>query len=661
MVALAALALAPGAAAQETHTLLAAGDIADCVGPGDEATAAILLAREGTVATLGDNAQGSGSHDEFTRCYHPSWGQVLNRTKPSIGNHEYRTPGAAGYWWYFGAQAGEVGKGWYSYDLGAWHVVALNSNCSVVGCFRGSEQEAWLRADLAASTADCTLAYWHHSRFSSGRYNQLTGTEPLWQTLYEHGADLILTGHDHIYERHAPQTPIGDARDDYGIRAFIVGTGGHSHVPVREPRRPTSEIANDDTFGVLELKLQPGGYDWEFLAEAGRTFTDAGRGSCHGAPPDGAVPTAALTAPGDGRVVRGAATLAAAAGDNGTLARVDFLVSNVVVARDTTAPYEVQWDSAGFRDGVRSVVARAVDAFGNSTSSAPRTVIVDNALPETTLSRTPAADWRLRTATFAFGSEPGAAFDCALDAGAFSPCTSPVRYSGLSPGRHVFRVRARDAVRNIDPTPARHAWRVDVQAPATSLVFSSTARGPLGDATFVFRSSESRSTFTCSIDGAPWQACTSPVALAGVGAGRHRFRVRAADAAGNVDWAAATRSWTVTRGATGVTITGGPRAEILTGSTGDDVIDGGGGADVIRALAGHDAIRGGSGADRLDGGGGNDRLSGGAGADRLVGRSGRDFLDARDRTRDLISGGPGRDRALFDRRLDVVRAVERRR
>jgi Bacterial Ig domain/RTX calcium-binding nonapeptide repeat (4 copies)/Calcineurin-like phosphoesterase len=651
---------APAAAAQAPPTLLAAGDIASCVTFGDEATAAILEANpDGVVAPLGDLAYPNGTPTEFAQCYHPSWGRFFSRTRPAIGNHEYETPGAGGYWNYFGTLAGQPGQGWYSYELGSWHVVVLNSNCGIVGCHPGSEQEAWLRADLAASTAACTVAYWHHARFSSGRAVQLTGTEPLWAALYENGADLILAAHDHFYERHAPQTPIGDRRADFGIRQFVVGTGGHSHFPFLQPRLPSSEVANDDTFGVLEVTLRTGGYDWEFLPEAGRSFTDAGSGTCHGAPPDRTPPSAGLVSPAEGSIVRGPQRLAATASDNGTVSRVDFLVDRTVVATDDTAPYELTWNSGAVPDGRRVIVARAVDAYGNAAVS-QASVVIDNALPDTTFTRVPAPDWRLRTATFAFTSEPGAAFECALDATAFAPCTSPVSLTNVKPGPHTFRVRARDAAGNLEPIPARHLWRVDQKAPATTILFSSTARGPRGEATFFFGSSETRSTFTCSVDGGPWQPCSSPTTLAGVAAGRHSFRVRAADAAGNVDWIPAVREWTVIRGATGLSIIGGPGDEVLVGTSGNDVIDGGGGDDEIDGLRGQDSLRGGSGADRLDGGSGNDRVFGDAGFDRLLGGAGRDVLHARDGGRDVVSGGPGRDRGFFDRRRDVVRGVERR-
>jgi acid phosphatase type 7 len=267
------------AAAEDEVVVLAAGDIADCASQGDEATARLLDAQPGTVLLLGDIAYPSGRPQDFA-CYHASWGRFKARTRPSPGNHEYLTRDASGYFDYFGAAAGARGKGYYSFDEGAWHLIAVNSNCSRVGgCGPRSPQEQWLRADLAATSKRCTLAFWHHPLFSSGRHGAHASMRPIWQALYDAGAELVLVGHDHFYERFAPQTPAGTADSARGIRQFMVGTGGKNHTRVRTPVR-NSEVRNDDTFGVLKLRLSPGGYRWQFLPEAGKTFSDAGAGSC---------------------------------------------------------------------------------------------------------------------------------------------------------------------------------------------------------------------------------------------------------------------------------------------------------------------------------------------------------------------------------------------
>ncbi len=288
--------------------LVGAGDIASCASTGDEATAALLDSIDGTVFTVGDNVYDSGTAAEFTNCYGPSWGRHKFRTRPVAGNHDYATAGASGYYGYFGTAAGAAGKGYYSYNLGAWHVVVLNSNCNAVGgCGAGSPQDQWLRADLAASNAACTVAIWHHPLFSSGGVH---GSDPatlnFWQALYESGADLVIAGHDHLYERFAPQTSTGALDVDFGLREFVAGMGGRSHYGVGTVR-PNSEVRNADTYGVLKLDLHVNGYDWEFVPEAGKTFTDSGTASCHGAP-DVSPPPPPPPPPGSGPVTFRAAS-----------------------------------------------------------------------------------------------------------------------------------------------------------------------------------------------------------------------------------------------------------------------------------------------------------------------------------------------------------------
>jgi len=259
--------------------LVGAGDIARCDSAGDTATAKLLDNISGTVFTVGDNAYESGSATEFANCYEPTWGRHKARTKPSVGNHEYRTPGASGYFGYFGARAGDPTKGYYAYDRGSWHVVVLNSNCAEVGgCGRSSTQGQWLREDLAAHSNKCTLAYWHHPRFSSG--GDESDVAPFWNALYKGGADVVLSGHDHNYERFAPQRPDGTLDRGRGIREFVVGTGG-ADFSTFDSIKPNSRARNDHTHGVLKLTLHPSSYEWKFVPVADETFTDSGTTACH--------------------------------------------------------------------------------------------------------------------------------------------------------------------------------------------------------------------------------------------------------------------------------------------------------------------------------------------------------------------------------------------
>jgi acid phosphatase type 7 len=260
----------------------AAGDVADCASEDDDATAKLLGDINGTIVTLGDNAYEDGTSEEFANCYGPTWGRFKDRTRPSPGNHEYHTAGAKGYFGYFGEAAGERGEGYYSYDLGKWHLVALNSNCQKIGgCGVNSPQGRWLRHDLADNRSRCTLAYFHHPLFSSGKYSPgVSQVKPLWEILYSAGADVVLNGHDHNYQRFAPQDPDGKADPRRGIREFVVGTGGKILYPIEDPL-PNIQSYNDDSYGVLKLTLRPGGYDWQFLSALGSTFVDAGKHECH--------------------------------------------------------------------------------------------------------------------------------------------------------------------------------------------------------------------------------------------------------------------------------------------------------------------------------------------------------------------------------------------
>jgi len=262
-----------------------AGDIADCSRLSQEGTARVLDGIPGTVVTLGDQAYENGSITDYMNCYDPSWGRHKARTRPSPGNHEYnfgQAAGAPGYYQYFGAAAGDPAKGYYSYDLGAWHLIVINSNLDMS---TGSAQEQWLRTDLAAHPAVCTVAYWHHPRFSSGGNGSTAATQPIWQALYDYGADLVLNGHDHDYERFAPQTPTGARDDANGIREIISGTGGNSLYSWPGNPIANSEIRSNVNYGIIKITLWPTSYDWDFIPVAGGTFSDHGTSLCHSGSP----------------------------------------------------------------------------------------------------------------------------------------------------------------------------------------------------------------------------------------------------------------------------------------------------------------------------------------------------------------------------------------
>ncbi len=262
--------------------LIGSGDIADCTDlAGAEATAKLLEQNPGTVMAVGDLAYPDGTKENFA-CYDKTWGRVKSRTRPAVGNHEFHSAGATFYFQYFGRIAGDSKDGFYSYELGNWHIVVLNSECTEVGgCNVGSREEKWLRADLAAHPAACTLAYWHKPLFSSGgKHGDDPEIKPIWQALYDANADVVVNGHDHDYERFAPQDPDGKADSKRGIREFVAGTGGKNHRPFGDAH-PNSELRNADAFGVLKLTLKSNGYDWQFIPEAGKSFTDSGSGECH--------------------------------------------------------------------------------------------------------------------------------------------------------------------------------------------------------------------------------------------------------------------------------------------------------------------------------------------------------------------------------------------
>lgn len=269
----------PGSLIDQAGTIfVGAGDIAMCGSKASEATARLLDGLSGVVFTVGDNAYPSGTAANYRDCYEPTWGRHKARTHPAPGNHDYDSPGASPYFNYFGASAGPGGLGYYRYRVGEWQVYSLNSN---IATDSGSPQVGWLRSELAANPSTCALAYWHHPLFSSGPHGDNLAMQPMWRALYDANVEIVISGHDHLYERFAPQDADGRLDPDRGIREFIVGTGG------AELSQPAQVHANSDArwsvYGVLQLVLRDNGYTWGFVSDTGAA-TDIGGALCHVSP-----------------------------------------------------------------------------------------------------------------------------------------------------------------------------------------------------------------------------------------------------------------------------------------------------------------------------------------------------------------------------------------
>ncbi len=384
------------------------------------ATAATVTADPAVtdVLTLGDIQYECGDYSSLLKFYDPTWGLFRSRTHPAIGNHEYQTaPGtsacdpvsttpAKGYFDYWNGidvgsgPAGDRAKGYYSYDVGSWHLIALNSNCPIVGgCGSGSAQEMWLRNDLAAHPAACTLAYWHHPLFSSGEHGNNPNVRPLWDALYQAGAEIVLNGHDHDYERFAPQTPGAVVDADFGIREFVVGTGGKNHYAFTAAAQPNSVVRNGDTFGILKLTLHAQGYDWQFAPESAGSFTDAGSGSCHPSNADTTPPSIpanlTATAPSTGGV-----NLAwTASSDNQAVAGYTILRGGVKIGTSATTSYA---DPTAFGGTTYSYSVAAYDLAGNTSSpSGSVTVTTPGALLRLTAAADAKVDSTLPSTNFA--------------------------------------------------------------------------------------------------------------------------------------------------------------------------------------------------------------------------------------------------------------------
>jgi alkaline phosphatase len=292
-IAIGALACVASAASPpadaSAFTVTIAGDIATCEGDGDSKTAAIVRRQPGIVMTAGDNAYESGTPRQFRRCYHPTWGQFRARTRPALGNHDWQTEGAAGYFRYFGKRAGPAGRGYYSFKTGGWRIYVLDTTrCQRgrndrSGCGRSSGQYRWLKRHLAAHPSRCTLVVGHHPRFSSGVGGNNEKVAPLLWLLYRAGAELVINGHDHNYERFAPARPDGTTDLRHGMRQIIAGAGGARLTPFRKAPRSNSVHRTNASHGVLRLGLGRGHYSWQYLRTDGRPG-DRGKGTCHGRP-----------------------------------------------------------------------------------------------------------------------------------------------------------------------------------------------------------------------------------------------------------------------------------------------------------------------------------------------------------------------------------------
>ncbi len=368
---------------------IGAGDISSCSNTGDEATAKLLDANlEGTVFNIGDDAYDNGTTAEFA-CYNSTWGRHKARTRPGTGNHEYNSSGAAGYYQYFGAAAHPSSvadsAGFYSFDLGAWHIISLNSS---VARSVNSKQDKFLAADLAAHPNQCTLAYFHHPLYSSGSSGggqSISSMRPYWDRLYAAHADLVLNGHRHFYERMAPMKPDGSADPTNGIRTLIVGSGGIGGGNV-SGAFPTSQVRNGDTFGVIKLYLYDDSYAWKFIPVAGKTFTDSGSTACHssGGGGGGGVSSSnsSLSAnPGSFTQGSGSSTITATVrdGNNNAMSGVNVVFSSTGSGNTFTPPSATTNGSGVATSTFTSSVAEAktVSATGDGTpinQTAPVTV-----------------------------------------------------------------------------------------------------------------------------------------------------------------------------------------------------------------------------------------------------------------------------------------------
>jgi chitodextrinase len=437
------------------------------------------------VLVLGDNQYYCGGYQAFLQSYDLSWGRVKDITKPAVGNHEYLTSGgtdcnaantmAAGYFKYFGAAAGDPTKGYYSYDIGTWHLIVLNSNCGGAGgCSATSPQGQWLRADLAAHPNYCTLAYWHVPLFSSGGRADST-YKTFWDALYAADADVVLAGHDHLYERFAPQRPDATADPTRGIREFVVGSGGANHTSFTNTIFANSQVRNDTTYGVLKLALHPTSYDWEFQHEAGATFTDSGTTQCHGVATDTTPPTpptnltASATAPSQVSLAWTAAT------DNQGIAAYRVFRDGSLLTTVTGTGYV---DGSVAPSSTHSYYVVAVDAGGNvspASNTVTATTPADTSAPSapTGLTATAANGYLVNLAWTASTDDVGIAGYDVWRNGAYLASTTGTTYADASVDAstaYTYTLVARDLAGN--PSVASAPASVTTPAAPTVLTFT---------------------------------------------------------------------------------------------------------------------------------------------------------------------------------------------
>ncbi len=351
-----------------------------------------LLVNAGLAAVLplGDTQYENATLSGLNNSYNPTWGRVKSITRPAPGNHEYKTANASGYFDYFNGTgvangpAGDRTKGYYSFNVGTWHLIALNStdHCTLISCAAGSAQEVWLKADLAANPNYCTLAFWHDPRFNSGHDGNADEMAPLFQALYNADADVVLGGHAHDYERFAPQNPSAALDNARGIRQFVVGSGGAFWTSIGTPK-PNSQVRQNNTYGVLKLTLHPTTYDWQFVPEAGKTFTDSGTGACHGSTPP-PVDTTKPTVPGNLRATAGSGQVALlwnASTDNVAVTGYNVYRGTTLVT--TVGSAVTSYTDTGLAPGSYTYTVRATDAAANLSdpSNAVSATVVDSQKP----------------------------------------------------------------------------------------------------------------------------------------------------------------------------------------------------------------------------------------------------------------------------------------